>query len=271
MFSFFFILPVFGGIFISFTNWDITRPGVKFNGLSNYISIFHDADFITAIKNTFIFMFSIVVLRNTIAIILAVALTRNLKTTVYLRTVFYIPSVLSYVVVGILFTALFQMNGTVNQALNLIGIPVKYEWLAGKETALLTVIAEDVWKWTGFHMIIYIAGIMAISDDYYESARIDGANFIQQFFKITLPLLIPALTVNITQSTIGGCRVFEQVLTLTGGGPGHRSTVVGMMIYEYFGRGFYGKSTAMSMLLSAFVLILSIVIRHGFHKKEISL
>jgi raffinose/stachyose/melibiose transport system permease protein len=270
LFSVFFIIPSIGGIFISFTNWDITRPGIRFNGLDNYIKLFHDADFILAIKNTLLFMVSIVTSRNVIAILLALALTRNLKSTTYLRTAFYIPSVLSYVVVGIMFTALFQMNGTVNKALSLFGTVVKHEWLASQKTALLTVIVEDVWKWTGFHMIIYIAGITVIPDDFYESAKIDGASYVQRFLHITLPLLIPALTVNISQSVVGGFRVFEQVLTLTKGGPGHKSTVIGMMIYEYFGRGFYGRSTAMSMLLSVIVLMVTGVIRWMFGKRELS-
>jgi raffinose/stachyose/melibiose transport system permease protein len=271
LFTIFFVLPTIGGVFISFTNWDITRPGIRFNGLDNYIYLFHDVDFILAIKNTLLFMVSIVILRNIIGIFLALALTRNLKSTTYLRTAFYIPSVLSYVVVGIMFTALFQMNGTINKALSLFGTIVKHEWLASQKTALLTVIIEDVWKWTGFHMIIYIAGITVIPGEFYESAKIDGASWMQQFFRITLPLLIPALTVNISQSVVGGFRVFEQVLTLTKGGPGHKSTVIGMMIYEYFGRGFYGRSTSMSMLLSVIVLLVTGIIRWTFGKREVSL
>jgi raffinose/stachyose/melibiose transport system permease protein len=271
LFTVFFFLPTAGGLVVSFTNWDISRPGsIRFNGLNNYIYMFKDSEFKLALKNTLVFTVSVVVLRNIFALLLALALTRNLKSTVYLRTVFYIPSVLSYVVVGIMFTALFQMNGTLNQGLRLIGIPAKLEWLANKNTALLTVIIEDVWKWTGFFMIIYIAGIKAISHDYYESARIDGASGVQQFFAITLPLLVPALSVCVTLSAIGGFRVFEQVLTLTKGGPGKQSTVLGMMIYQSFSFGFYGRATAMGMLLSAVILCISVAIKRVFGKTELS-
>lgn len=270
LFTVFFLLPTIGGLGVSFTNWDITRPGIRFNGLNNYIYMFRDSEFNLALKNTLIFTLSVVALRNVFALLLALALTRDLKSTVYLRTVFYIPSVLSYVVVGIMFTALFQMNGTLNQGLRLIGIPAKLEWIANKNTALLTVIIEDVWKWTGFFMIIYIAGIKAISPDYYESARIDGASGVQQFFSITLPLLVPALKVCVTLSAIGGFRVFEQVLTLTKGGPGRQSTVLGMMIYENFSFGFYGRATAMGMLLSAVILLISVIIKRAFGRAEIN-
>jgi len=270
IFSVFFILPVIGGVYISLTNWDITKPAIRFIGLTNYQVMFEDTDFVLAIKNTLVFTVAIVTLRNILALFLAIVLTQGLRTTTYLRTMFYIPPVLSYVVVGIMFTAIFQMNGTFNQILGFFNLPAKIEWIANPDTALLTVIIEDVWKWTGFHMVIYIAGLTAIPQDYYEASRIDGASFWGQLRHIVLPLLLPAFKINITQSIIGGFRVFEQVLTLTAGGPGHRSTVVGMMIYEYFGRGFYGRSTAMSMLLSVAVVVVTVAVRRYFTRKEMA-
>jgi raffinose/stachyose/melibiose transport system permease protein len=265
----FFIIPIIGGIIVSFTNWDITRTGIEFNGFDNYTSIIGDSTFKTAVKNTLIFAITIVVFRNVIAVALAMALNSGLKTSSYLKTAFFIPAVLSYVVVGIMFNALLQMDGTFNQLLNFIGIACKKEWVASADTALLSVIIEDIWKWTGFHMMIYIAGLSSIPNELYEAARIDGASSFKQFRYLTLPLLAPALKINITQSTIGGFRVFEQVLTLTKGGPGHESTVVGMMIYEYFGSGFYGKSTAATMLLSAVVVVVTISIRRYFDNRMV--
>lgn len=269
MFVIFFIIPVVGGVFISFTNWDITRSGVEFVGMKNYVSILEDSSVQTAIKNTLIFAVAIVLARNVLALALAVVLSKPLKTRTFLRTMFYIPSVLSYVVVGIMFNALFQMDGTVNQVLTFFGLESTREWVANGDTALFTVIVEDIWKWTGFHMMIYIAGLASIPQDFYEAAKIDGATAWKQFRYLTLPLLIPALTINITQSVIGGFRVFEQVLTLTKGGPGHESTVVGMMIYEYFGRGFYGKATAITMLLSVVVVIVTVLLRKYFASREV--
>lgn len=265
----FFIVPIVGGVFVSFTNWDITRTEIKFNGIDNYISIVNDSFFKKAVKNTTIFAITIVIFRNVIAVVLAIILNKGLKTSSYLKTVFFIPAVLSYVVVGIMFNALLQMDGTVNQLLNFFGIACNKEWVASADTALLSVIIEDIWKWTGFHMIIYIAGLSSIPQDFYEAARIDGASSFKQFRYLTLPLLVPALKINITQSTIGGFRVFEQVLTLTKGGPGHESTVVGMMIYEYFASGFYGKSTAVTMLLSVVVVIVTILIRKYYDSRMV--
>ena len=166
LFTVFFILPILGGVGISLTNWTVSRPSItRFVGLKNYITMFQDDDILLAFKNTAIFTVAIVILRNLFAILLALALVKKLYTRTYLRTIFYIPAVLSYVVVGIMFTAMFQMNGTFNQILNAFGIPCTKEWLASGDTALLMVIVEDVWKWTGFHMIIYIAGLQNVSDD----------------------------------------------------------------------------------------------------------
>ena len=138
MFVIFFIIPVIGGIFISFTDWDITRSGVDFVGIENYISVLDDSSVQTAIKNTLIFAAAIVVARNVLALALAVVLSKPLKTRTFLRTMFYIPSVLSYVVVGIMFNALFQMDGTINQVLNFFGIECNREWIASADTALFT-------------------------------------------------------------------------------------------------------------------------------------
>ncbi len=270
LYTVFFILPLLGGIGISMTNWIVSKPGMtKIVWFNNYITIWQDSDVILAFRNTFIFTFAIVILRNVFALLLALALTRKLKTCAYLRTVFYIPAILSYVVVGIMFTAMFQMNGTFNSILSFFGIMCKKEWIADANSALSMVIVEDVWKWTGFHMIIYIAGLQAIPHEYYETAQIDGAGATKRFFNVTLPMLVPALTINFVQSFIGGFRVFEQVLTLTKGGPGHTSTVVSMMVYEYFGRGFYGKSTTISMVLSVLILLVTLVVRKFFSAKEV--
>ena len=138
LFTVFFILPILGGVGISLTNWTVSRPSItRFVGLKNYITMFQDDDILLAFKNTAIFTVAIVILRNLFAILLALALVKKLYTRTYLRTIFYIPAVLSYVVVGIMFTAMFQMNGTFNQILNAFGIPCTKEWLASGDTALL--------------------------------------------------------------------------------------------------------------------------------------
>ena len=151
-----------------------------------------------------------------IAILLALALVKKLYTRTYLRTIFYIPAVLSYVVVGIMFTAMFQMNGTFNQILNAFGIPCTKEWLASGDTALLMVIVEDVWKWTGFHMIIYIAGLQAIPTDLYEAAKIDGCPNLVFIVRILIPLTKSAIGAMAVYTFINAYNMYMWPLLVTG-------------------------------------------------------
>ena len=262
LFTVFFILPILGGVGISLTNWTVSRPSItRFVGLKNYITMFQDDDILLAFKNTAIFTVAIVILRNLFAILLALALVKKLYTRTYLRTIFYIPAVLSYVVVGIMFTAMFQMNGTFNQILNAFGIPCTKEWLASGDTALLMVIVEDVWKWTGFHMIIYIAGLQAIPTDLYEAAKIDGASSWQQFKSITLPLLTPTTFYLIVTGMIGSLQTFLEVnLFAPDGGRGYG---VGSIVFYIWQKAFdssqMGYACACATVFGVAMIILTTV------------
>jgi raffinose/stachyose/melibiose transport system permease protein len=269
-YSIFFVLPIVAGAVLALTNWDLELNRIQFVGLQNFINIFNDPYYHNAVKNTFKFAFTIMIVRNLFAILLAVALTRKLKMRNLLRTLFYLPSVLSYIIVGILFTSLFRSSGMINQFLGTFGIN-GVDWLGDSSMALVSVMILDIWMWTGFHMMIYIAGIQSISPDFYEASLIDGANAWQQFSKITIPLLTPALRINIIISLIGGFRVFDQVLVLTNGGPGRATTVISLLVYQTFSQGLYGKATAMEMGLSIVIFVMSVFISKFFARREVEM
>ena len=261
LFTVFFILPILGGVGISLTNWTVSRPSItRFVGLKNYITMFQDDDILLAFKNTAIFTVAIVILRNLFAILLALALVKKLYTRTYLRTIFYIPAVLSYVVVGIMFTAMFQMNGTFNQILNAFGIPCTKEWLASGDTALLMVIVEDVWKWTGFHMIIYIAGLQAIPTDLYEAAKIDGATPSQILKNVTIPMVMPSITICSFLTLTNSFKLFDQNLALTAGEPANSSELLALNIFNtFYGRnGWEGVGQAKAVVFFVIVAVIAI-------------
>ena len=270
LFTVLFILPMIIGIYLSMTNWDFELDTMQFIGLKNYTKIFTDKYYLQSIVQNLIFAASIIVIRNVIGMFLAVTLTKPLKSRNYLRTVFYLPSVLSYIVVGILFTALLRSNGMVNQLLNTLGIG-SIDWLGNSSLALLSVILLDVWMWTGFHMIIYIAGLQGVSSDYYEASMIDGASGFKQFLYVTMPLMAPAFRISATISLLGGFRVFEQVFVLTNGGPGYATTTISLMVYRTFSSGMFGKATAMEMTLSLFIFLMSLLVSKFFSKRELEL
>lgn len=271
LYSVFFILPLLASVVLAFTDWDIMNTTIHFNGFENFTALFTDEDFKISIFNTLGITGVVVILRNVFGLFLAFALNKQIKTRNFLRTTFYLPSVLSYVVVGLIFTSLFQMDGMVNQFIGLLGFNSDIEWLGDPSRAILTIIGLDIWKWTGFFMMIYIAGLQSIPAEFYEASKIDGASSLRQMIHITLPMLMPAININVTLSLIGGLRFFEQSLILTGGGPGKSTYVLNLLIFKVFGSGLYGRATAMNLVFSIMVFILATAVSAYFKKREVVL
>lgn len=279
LYTVFYILPLLIGFALSFTNWNIenlsfqgaflSTQGLKWKGLDNYISIFKDRHFVTALKNTIAFACVTTCVKLVTGLILALALNRNMKTQRYLRTIFYIPAVLSYIVVGVLFSSILRTDGLLNSALHMItGWNISHDWLGDTKTALGCIMAVEVWKWSGYVMTVFLAGLQGISQEYYEAARIDGASKRQVFQSITLPLLLPSFTVNITMCIIGGFKVFDQVFVMTNGGPGFATQVLNTMIYQAFSEGRLAKSSAMGIVLFVFIAAISVSVSNILHRKE---
>ena len=266
----FFVLPVLAGFVLSFTDWHIMRlTEPTWSGLNNFQMILRDRHFITALQNTISFAvittFFIVVL----GIILAVLLSRPVWGQTFFRTIFFLPAVLSLIVVGVIFVAVFRMDGLLNQILGFFGVnqnPI--DWLGNADTALGTTMFAHIWRWSGFAMAIFIAGIQGISTEYYEAADIDGANGFTQFRYITFPLIAPALTVAVTINLIGSLRVFEQVFVMTNGGPGNASQVLGTYIFRAFSQGLLGRSTAMGLMLFVLITVIAVPITRLLRKRE---
>ncbi|XID93886.1 carbohydrate ABC transporter permease [Paenibacillaceae bacterium WGS1546] len=240
--------------------------------MDNFASIFNDRHFSLALKNTLLFAFLTTLIKMVAGLFLALALHRSLKTRHILRTVFYLPGVLSMVVIGILFSALLRMDGMINEWLNWIGFGgAEIDWLGNPKIAMFSIIASEVWRWSGFVMTVFLAGLQGIPKDYYEAATIDGAGAKRRFLHITLPLLAPAFTVNLTMCIIGGFKVFEQVLVLTNGGPGYATQVLNTIIYQTFSEGWLAKSTAMELVLFAFIVVLTLIVSSLSRRREVEM
>lgn len=266
------MIPVGAGFVFSFTNWNINRLfSPKFNGLKNFRYLFSDEYFFLALKNTVIFALVTTFFIVVVGLLLALLLEGAVVGKKFFRTIFYLPAVLSLIVVGIVFTAVLKMNGGIlNQMLGLLGLGwLKRDWLGDPDTAMAFIIFVQIWKWSGFSMAIYLAGIQGISRDYYEAAVIDGAGKWRQFKDITFPLLAPSFTIVVTLNLIGGFKVFEQVYVMTGGGPGNATQVLGTYVYQEFSKGNLGRSTAMGLILFALITVVSTVVNTGLRKREI--
>lgn len=279
IYTFFYIIPLIIGFILSFTNWNIENlsfhgalldiQGLQWKGLYNYAAIFKDRHFMLALRNTVTFACVTTVLKILVGLLLALALNRNLKSKKYLRTIYYIPAVLSYIVVGVLFSSILRTDGMLNGFLSaLTGMEFSHDWLGNTSTALGCIMAVEIWKWSGYVMTVFLAGLQSISQEYYESAKIDGATGRQTLRYITLPLLLPSFTINITMCIIGGFKVFDQVFVMTNGGPGFATQVLNTMIYQAFSEGRLAKSSAMGIVLFLFISVISVTISHILHRKE---
>ncbi len=267
----FFIVPVLVGIYYSFTNWDFKRA--DFIGLRNYVNILRDSNTKGALLNTIIFTVVTTFGKVGLGLALAVFLNRPLKTQKYLRSVCYFPAIISTVAVGITFTAILHpTNGILNQFLRFIHLDaLALNWLTDTRIALLSVCAIEIWKWSGFNMVIILAGLQAVSPEYLEAATMDGANGFQKFWKVTFPLILPAFNNAFVNSLIGGLKVFDIIVSTTNGGPGVATQVMNTVIYRSFAFNMQGEANAGNVLLSILVAIFAITSYTIIRKREVDL
>lgn len=242
----------------------------EFIGIRNFVELLQDTVFLRSFGNTLLFAFSTTLLKTLVGLILALLVVQKFKGNSIFRTLFYLPSVLSCMIVGLLFTGVLKQQGLVNNFLIAIGqTDLTRDWLGSYGTAMFWIIVVEVWMWAGFAMVLFISGIQAIPREYYESASIDGASKWETFRSITLPLLAPSFTVVITFNITGGLKVFDLVYSLTGGGPGFDTQVLTTYTYRAFGMGFLGKSSASALLLSLFIVGITFALNKFLRNREV--
>ncbi|KAB2861156.1 MAG: sugar ABC transporter permease [Anaerolineae bacterium] len=255
----FVVLPGFMGIAYSFTDWNSYSTEVNFVGLDNFRTIFSDEEnYLDYIRHTLFFTVNTIILKTLIGLFLAVLLNHGVRRLTYLyRVIIYLPVVLPTIVVGLVFKSILNpRTGLLNEFFRSVGLDsLTQKWLVDPDIAMLSVIGVDTWKGVGYIMVILIAGLQTIPKEYYEAAEIDGASPFARFRRITLPLLVPALTVVTVLNLFYGLRVFDIIYVLTGGGPGYRTDVVFTAVFDEFSKGRYGVGTALSSVLFIFMTV----------------
>jgi raffinose/stachyose/melibiose transport system permease protein len=251
-----FAVPTFASFYFSLTRW--TLFDTEFIGLDNFRQFFNEPFLIRGFVNTFIYGFVTSAAKVVLGLLLGLLLTSQIVARGYLRSVVFFPVLVSTIGVGITFKILMDpFDGLINQSLAVLGLTGP-GWLTDPSLALYSIALIDVWKGVGIATLIYIAGLVGIPQEYYEAARVDGASAWQNFWAITLPLVMPATATVVLLSLIGGLRSFELIWATTGGGPGFSSDVIGSLIYKNYQAGYYGLSTAGNVIL--FVVVTAIVI-----------
>ncbi len=270
VFLVFILIPVFATFYLSFTQYSVFEPA-KWVGFKNYSSLIQNQSFRQTLGNTFYFMMGTVLPRTALALLFASMLNANIRARSVFRCIFYLPVVTSTVAVSFVWLFLYDPSpsGLFNYFLSLVGLP-QQEWLGSTALAMPCIIVMSIWKFVGYYMVIFLAGLQGIPEQYYEAARIDGAKRFHEFWHITLPLLKPVTLVVLILSFIGASQVFQQVYIMTEGGPaGTTSTLVYKMYITAFRSFYFGRGAAMSFFLVAIVFTLALVnIKLGGTKGE---
>lgn len=271
LFLVFFLYPLGQSIFYSFTNWN----GVgytQWKGLSNYIYVLtKDTDFWNSFRFTVLFTLAYTVLTNTLSLLLARALTSGVRGENQLRILFFLPNVLSIVIVGIIWNFVFGQffrEMFLSTGWGFFDLP----WLSDGNLAILSVAIAQSWAALGWFTLIYVSGYQAIPGHLYEAAAMDGCTGIRRYFRITLPLMMPSITICLFTTLTQGLQIFDLVFSMTSGGPGKMTQTVVMNIYDTsVGSMFYGFGSAKTVILSVVIMIVGFAQIRFTRSKEVEL
>ena len=254
----FFILPLAEGIYYSLLDWDGISKDRNFVGLKNYIKLFtSDSDYFVSLAFTLKYVVLNVILTNVLAFLLALLVNSKLKCTKFLRTCFFLPNVISMLIVGYIWRFLFNQGcASLYKATGWDFFNIS--WLGGGNVSVAAMVIVAMWQGVGYIMILYLSGLQMIDTSLLEAAAIDGAGKVKQFFKVTLPLMIPTIGVNLFMVVSQSFRQFDLNLSLTGGGPGRQTTSLALDIYtEGYQNNRLGYAEAKALILFLIVIVIA--------------
>ena len=256
------ITPFLYTIYYSFTDYtDMNHINLHFVGLKNYIKVLQTPVMLAAIKNSVIYAILLTGFQTLLGLPLAFVLNQKLKSRNLLRAVFFFPAVFSSLIIGYLWNFIMSSSdfGLINNILHQLGLGTLNFFTS--KNALYSVILTQIWQWTGWAMVIFLANLQSISPDLYEAAEIDGANGLKKFMYVTLPLMCPSVKIVIVTGLIGGMKVFDIIYSMTAGGPGDATqTVMTVMMKKGISEGFYSTGSAFGVCFFIIVLAISAIV-----------
>ena len=256
------IIPFLYTIYYSFTDYTDMNPiNLHFVGLKNYIKVLQTPVMLAAIKNSVIYAILLTGFQTLLGLPLAFVLNQKLKSRNLLRAVFFFPAVFSSLIIGYLWNFIMSSSdfGLINNILHQLGLGTLNFFTS--KNSLYSVILTQIWQWTGWAMVIFLANLQSISPDLYEAAEIDGANGLKKFMYVTLPLMCPSVKIVIVTGLIGGMKVFDIIYSMTSGGPGDATqTVMTVMMKKGISEGFYSTGSAFGVCFFIIVLAISAIV-----------
>ncbi len=260
LFAVFMLYPAYEGVALSFSNWDGYSPTFKNVGFENYSRLFADPNFHIALRNTFIFGVGSTIIQQIVGLFLAVLLDKGGRSSSVMRSIVYLPVLISPVVMGTFYYLIFRYRqGGINEIIEAFGgQPVS--WLSSPSFAIAVIVFINSMQFVGISMIIYLGGLQSIPEEINEAARLDGVSGWQQFSKVTWPMLHPAFAASVVINLIGGLKLFDIVKVLTDGGPGYASNSVSTLISRtYFGNQAAGYAAAQGLILFLIIAVFTVI------------
>ena len=263
LYSTFFIIPTINAVIYSFTDWDGLSPDFNIVGFDNYINILtNDSIFFKAMGNNLKFMLFVLIFQTGFSLLFALFLIKNTKTNVFLRALYFFPTILSSVSVAFIWSFVYDPNiGILNTILGYLNLEfLQQSWLGDQNIAIYSVAVTQVWFHTGQMLVIFVAGLQAIPEDLYEVANIEGASRWQRFRYVTWPMIAPSATIVMAYTTIQSFKAFDLIFAMTRGGPNYSTEILATLIYTTAFRSFeFGYASAESVLFMIIIAIITVL------------
>jgi raffinose/stachyose/melibiose transport system permease protein len=262
------IVPMLISVWYSLTSWDGFTPTLPWAGLDNYVRMLGDENVFHAWVFTLLFTVFNTFIQNVLALVFALVLDSGIRLKKLFRTVLFLPCLIAPLVAGYIWARMFM---DVLPAVNtLMGTDINFMLFGNGDTVLMGLLIVNNWQWVGYWMLIYLAGLQSIPTELYEAAKVDGAPGLTQFFRITVPMLAPSITIGVVGITVGSLRVYDLIVSATAGGPGRSSMSIIYQIYNtaFSGRQ-YGYGSAMSVTLIVLLMAIAVVQLRFLRRREI--
>ena len=262
--------PLLNAVKLSFFKWNGYSQKMKFIGLENYVNIFKDKLFVRTMINTFVYGFGSTFLQNVLGLAAAIFVDRKFRGRNTVRAILYLPIMISGFLMGKIMYYFFQYDGGVlNEILGWFGVAPVY-WLGSGWSAVLMITLVNSWQYMGLCMVIYLAGLQNIPSMYKEAARLDGAGKCQEFFHITVPLLMPSITTAVVTNLIGGFKMYDVIVSMSNGGPNRQSMSLSYYVSMlYFNDEKAGYASALGFVTFFIIMLVAIPINMLLRKKEV--
>lgn len=269
---FFVLWPLMEAFRISFTQWNGYSQDYKYIGIKNYLKLFKDSNFLISFRNTIIYGFGSTLLQNLLGLAYAVFLNSRFKGHSIVRTFIYMPVMISSLIMGyIIYFFVMYNRGVFNEIIGVFGMTA-VDWMASGNRGVIIITLMNSWQYVGIAMVIYMAGLQNIPKMYLEAAEIDGANPWQRFRHITFPLLLPSISSAVVLNLIGGLKLYDIIISLSGGGPGFSThSLASYVSNQYFKAQNAGYSAAVGIFTFLFIMVVSNIFTNYFSKKEVDM